>query len=270
MQPNPDTLRFIRHITEDGILTDEEIWSLGNFLNEHPDAQSNWPGNILFEILQHVFDDGRLDPHEVEAIGYYLRGIELQCSFSTRDDAPASPREYPKDLHFDVIEFRLPVLDNQVEVPPSMQFEKSHTVNLLKHECDCAEFAFKRRYLPEGSLGRACKHMVKALDAPDIGCQIPKLDWNSKLFQLVQHHSEMNRSLNPVPSWKILKAEDFDCVVSWGGDHEWAHVYAENDSGGLERYGYNLQQNRWAYGAKPPAADALSRYLTDPNAMQSR
>ncbi|MBL6764289.1 MAG: hypothetical protein ISQ14_04985 [Verrucomicrobiae bacterium] len=269
MQPNPDTLRFIRQITEDGVLTDEEIWSLGNFLNEHADAQNNWPGNILFEILQHAFDDGRLDPHEVEAIGYYLRGIELQCSFSGRDDEPEPAADYPADLRFDVIEFRLPALNDEVEVPPSMQFEKTHRVNLAKHECDCAEFAFKRKFLPEGSLGRACKHMVKALDSPTIEKKIPKLAWNSKLFQLVQHHAEMNRSLSPVPSWKLLKAEDLECVVSWG-DNEWAHVFAQNQDGQLERFGYNLQQNRWAYGTTPPAAEAITRYLEDPNAMQSK
>ena len=93
MQPNPDTLNFIHQITEDGILTDEEVWSLGTFLNEHPDAQANCPGNILFEILKHVFDDGRLDPHEVEAIGHYLRGIELQCCYS--QPQPNAPLELP-------------------------------------------------------------------------------------------------------------------------------------------------------------------------------
>lgn len=265
MQPNPDTLKFIRQITEDGILTDEEVWSLGTFLNDHPDAQSNWPGNILFEILQHVFDDGRLDPHEVEAIGHYLRGIEIQCSFSLSQ--PEAPLELPDDLKFDVIDFRLPVIEERIEVPPSMEFEKPHTVDLLKHECDCAEFAFKRQFLPDGSLGRACKHMVKALDSPTIEKQIPRLEWNSKLFDLIQMHSQINRSLDALPSWKLLKADAFECVVSWG-DKEWCRVYANALEGGLERYGYNLEQDRWAYGATPPGVAAVSKYLNDPEALR--
>ena len=215
MTPNADTLKFIRQITEDGILTDEEVWSLGNFLNDHPDAQSNWPGNILFEILKHVFDDGRLDPHEVEAIGHYLRGIELQCSFTQKEeDQPTM--ELPDDLHFEVIDFRLPIIEEKLAVKPSMQFEKEHNVDLMKHECDCAEFAYKRQFLPEGSLGRACKHMVKALDQPEISTQIPKLEWNNMLFQLIRAHSETNRSLEANPSWKLLKSDVFECVVSWG------------------------------------------------------
>ncbi|MGB0582938.1 MAG: hypothetical protein ACPGVU_24915 [Limisphaerales bacterium] len=265
MQPNPDTLKFIRQITEDGILTDEEVWSLGTFLNEHADAQKNWPGNILFEILKHVFDDGILDPHEIEAVGHYLRGIELQCSFTQREEN-VPVLELPSDLKFEVIDFRLPVIEHKFKVLPTMQFEKEHEVDLLKHECDCAEFSFKRQFLPNGSLGRACKHMVTALDMPEVSVQIPKLEWNAKLFDLIRSHSQMNRSLDPMPSWKLLKAEAFECVVSWG-DQEWCRVYADTPEGSLERFGYHLTEDRWSYGATPPGVSAVTKYLTDPNAL---
>ncbi|MBG86831.1 MAG: hypothetical protein CMO80_08020 [Verrucomicrobiales bacterium] len=183
---------------------------------------------------------------------------------SINDIVPINDHLYLDDD--DVIDFRLPVLEEKLDVPPSMQFEKSHNVDLLKHECDCAERSYKRQFLPAGSLGRAHKHMVKALDAPDIEKQIPRLEWNGKLFELIRVHSDMNKSLEPLPSWKLLKAEAFECVVSWG-DREWCHVYANGENGVLERFGYHLEQDRWAYGTTPPGVESVTRHLTDPEAL---
>ncbi|MBG85506.1 MAG: hypothetical protein CMO80_01215 [Verrucomicrobiales bacterium] len=67
MKPNLETMRRIRHITEDGIVTDEEVLSLGNYLNDSMPARKSWPGNVLFDVLQQVFADGRLDAHELKA-----------------------------------------------------------------------------------------------------------------------------------------------------------------------------------------------------------
>ena len=116
-------------------------------------------------------------------------------------------------------------------------------------------------------MGRACEHMIKAYDSPTIEKQIPRLEWTGKLFQLIRMHSKINRSLDTVPSWKLLKADAFEVVVSWE-DQEWCRVYADTPAGSLERFGYNLEQNRWAYGATPPGVTAVSKYLTDPESLR--
>ena len=87
-----------------------------------------------------------------------------------------------------------------------MEFEKPHNVDLLKYECDCVEFAFKRQFLPEGSLGRACKHMIKAFDSPTIEKQIPRLQWTGKLFQLIQMHSNKDQP-QPRPCAELETAQ---------------------------------------------------------------
>ena len=75
-----ETLRIIRRITADGILTLEEVWDLAGFLNENREARNQWPGNVLWPTMQSVFDDGVVDEEEMSVLGSMLSEICLQAS----------------------------------------------------------------------------------------------------------------------------------------------------------------------------------------------
>lgn len=78
--PHMETLRVIRRITADGMLTMEEVWDLAGFLNNHRTARNEWPGNVLWPTLQSVFDDGVVDEEEMAALGTMLSEVSLQAA----------------------------------------------------------------------------------------------------------------------------------------------------------------------------------------------
>lgn len=78
--PHMETLRLIRRITADGILSVDEVWDLAQFFNESKEARYSWPGNILWPTLQSVFDDGVVDDDEMEALGSMISDIGNQIS----------------------------------------------------------------------------------------------------------------------------------------------------------------------------------------------
>lgn len=75
-----ETLRVIRRITADGILTTDEIWDLAQFLNDNREARNSWPGNDLWPALQSVFEDGVVDENEMEELGRIISEIGTQIA----------------------------------------------------------------------------------------------------------------------------------------------------------------------------------------------
>ncbi len=261
MEPNPDTLQFIRRLTEDGVLTDDEIWSLGSFLNDHTDARESWPGNAIYEVLCSVFADGKLDPHEIEALTLILNGIELQCAgaseanFKQLEDA-APPPEIPIDVH----DFFLPQVDRVMEIQPGSQFEDLCKVNLKEHKCSCTEWMYKRRVLAEKSPGRACKHLVKGFRIAELEEKKLQEEWHPKFVGLISLHCDQDKGFDAIPTWKLIKSGDEEFIVSWG-EKEWCQVYSRNLEGMLDRYAFSLNDKRWAYGAKPLNSDIVDKYF---------
>ncbi len=78
--PHMETLRVIRRITADGILTTDEVWDLTQYLNESRDARNSWPGNVLWSTLQSIFDDGVVTDDELEVLGAMLVDVGTQCA----------------------------------------------------------------------------------------------------------------------------------------------------------------------------------------------
>ena len=259
MQPNPDTIRFLRQLTADGSLTDDEVWSLGNYLNDNHAARESWPGNLLFDILRVIFADSALDPRELQALAYYLRAIELQCAVADDEPAGATP-EPAAEAFFETSDCRIPTIHAELDVAEKGALRKQAHVDLDKQQCNCSEWTFKRKFLPEGSPGRACKHMVQALHSPAVSVQIPALEAQPKLAQILRHHSELGRGLDADANWKLVRADGAEFVVAWG-ETGFVHVFTDNEMGGLERYSYNLESERWAFGQRPPNADLIQRYI---------
>ncbi|MGB0582794.1 MAG: hypothetical protein ACPGVU_24175 [Limisphaerales bacterium] len=260
MKPNLETLRRIRQITEDGVVTEEEVMSMGNFLNENQVARTTWPGNVIFETLKRVFADARLDPHELKALAYILRGIELQCCGALGQLDQIMDDGVPKLAKFDEMELKLPAINEQMQVSASDGDDRISSVDLNKHECDCGDWTSRRFSFADSSPGRICRCLVIALCQPEIEKQIPRTDWNTMFFRLLDLFSESSTAFDPLPTWKLLRFKKFEWVAAWG-DKEWATVYTESKAGKVERYCYHLMEGRWAYGAVPIGANAIKNYF---------
>lgn len=259
MTTNEATVSFIRHVMADGVVTEDEVVALGTYLNENRDARKSWPGTAIFEVLKDVFADGRIDSHEVLGLTKILHGIEIICAGNVTGDTNLTVVPVAEDS--DTKEFKLPVLDQTVTISATSQFDSTHKVNLKRHECDCKDWKQIRSRLPEFCPGRLCKHLVKGFELsaaaqPDFKAACDKL-----FLGLIKVSADTDRGFESVDHWKLLKKEGAQFLVAWGLKSDWCNVYAQSESGRLERFGYHVANKRWSFGSRPPKAGMLKKFF---------
>ncbi len=149
------------------------------------------------------------------------------------------PEEYDQDL--------------QVSSPSS---NESHTVNLYRLACSCADQQERRRY-HRGDLRRHCAHLNAQLRAGDFTRRMPPmaaavidggytLGRRTEMFQVPA--SEEPNSFVPV-------------LISVGDANDWANVFGPDNSGGVRQFGFDVHAGQWADDAAPVAADRIAKYI---------
>lgn len=260
MKPHTDTLNLIRHITEDGLITENEVMALGNYLNSHADAREAWPGNVLFEVLKRIFDDAKVDQGELKALGLILRGIELQCmgTFGVADLQIED--DFPADLIVKETAIELPPLQCVITVKSPMADAPEYDVNLTTQECGCEDWMKRRSQFPFGSPGRICKHMLFAiLDSSDEKAMLSST-WHRDFLKVLNYLAKKDRAADVFPTWELLEAGERWWVACYGRG-EWSVVFTENAEGDLDRYAHNVHEGRWAYGKMPIGVRAIRAYF---------
>ena len=63
-----DILVLCESIMEDGELTYDELYRLAEWLNNHQEACSNWPGSLLVAPLQKAWADGKVTKTEARQV----------------------------------------------------------------------------------------------------------------------------------------------------------------------------------------------------------
>jgi hypothetical protein len=75
-------------VLDDGEITEERAYQLGDWLNQHEEAAEHWPCNQLIEPLQAVWVDGAANPQELQRLARVL--IRLQEEWALRKGAMAT------------------------------------------------------------------------------------------------------------------------------------------------------------------------------------
>lgn len=228
-------------IISDGELTYDEVYQLAEWLNNHREACENWPGNQIVKPLQEVWADGKLTKTELKRIGKLLVQIAhlwaQHCAENAkRDDVfPAWKKQA-----FDLSTAKLPMIPVTVRVQSHSDVGTVYEVDLSSPSCSCPDWMGKRRRLPVGHLSRCCKHVIDAYNqaAPENG-------WPGWIGAFFMHGWKPH----PEQEWGVI-GSDGDIVLYSTGPNGWADVYAKSE-GLYERYGYNVNENRWSYGVKP-------------------
>jgi len=70
-----EMLARVRGVLSDGVVTDEEARALTAFVRARPEVGLRWPGDVLLRRLAAIFDDGRVDEGEREALVALLNRI---------------------------------------------------------------------------------------------------------------------------------------------------------------------------------------------------
>jgi hypothetical protein len=242
MTPTQKTIGFLRTLTADGLLSSEEIWSLGKFLNENETSVEVWPGNLLLPMLGSAFEDGHLNEEEMDVLASTISSIEQEWATKNPHLHPPGP---PGPLP--VNPPQMPRLELTMEMPSSRE-EKAFVINLMQHTCTCPD-SHQRKVWPVAHPGRCCKHMANAFSRTGK----PMEPW----FQTLLDDCFMRgRGTDPVDDWLLAQVPKVKPALISGGPSEWCSVFvAENK--GYERFAFNRVTSRWSYGAAPTLARAI-------------
>ena len=261
MSANQATIDFIRQVMADGIVSEDEVISLGTYLNENRDARKSWPGSAIFEVLKDILADGKIEDYETVGLSKILQGIERICAGDTMGDTGVTQVAVAKKS--DTTDCTVPTLDQKITISAANQFDSGKMVDLKRYECECNDWLIKRTTLPIGCPGRMCKHLVKGFELACSGNPDIKKSCDKLFLALINSSSDTNRGLDGVANWKLLSKDDVHFLAAWGPKSEWCNIYTENASGNLERFGYQIKKKRWSFGARPKKAGILKKFLKE-------
>jgi hypothetical protein len=260
--PHAGTLEVIRKITDDGILTEREVWDLAEYLNDDSRARADWPGNTLYPILHEVFEDGVLSNEEMERLAGVLSEVEHQCAKQNTVPEPTSTATTPEPptLSMDAIKverYELPKVQKTVEIPCKPSGEL-YRVDLAKHTCTCPAWFGNRKKFEVGNPRRACVHIIDAFwkEITDGAAKnIPRIFAN-----MVEELSNRGRGIDHQSDWKFLQVDTLPHIVSTGHP-EWNAIYAPGEGVKFDRFAYSVEEQRWAYGRAPRSRRYLEQFL---------
>jgi hypothetical protein len=167
---------------------------------------------------------------------------------------------------FEVVRISNPVLSlPEHRVIPDQEIESYSDENILysvsasEMSCTCPDFKKYRKGIPVNDPRRACKHVYSVM--ADNGL----LSNLSELALAILESPSKNRTLTTV---KLASGNE---VSICHGGNEWVDVFTrkrrKGDSGGLysgkyDRFGFNINEQRWSYGDAPPGAREIRSVLS--------
>ena len=247
-----ELVAFCASIVSDGEVTEDEAYSLAEWLNEHPDVAETWPATELIQPLQSIWADGTASTRERHRLARILISIQREWPKRSRlQTAISSAKAFPEIAYRDVAEPRLPSLKFQTKIPSRTNAGVSYKVDLTGPSCTCPDWHGRRSRLPDGHLSRCCKHIFDAY------AQLPETlttaDWLEAFLELAW-------PANPKTEWQLITINSHPVLYSSASDKGWANCFAK-DGPSYDRYGYNVDERRWAYGAQPHSAWAISEAI---------
>jgi len=253
--PQDRTLTLIGRITEDGVLSTEEVYELAEFLNENEDACQVWPGDILHKLLLQVFEDGKLSDDEMEELGTVIRGIEKEASEAEEQTTWEPASSDGSTPTYDIIPMIAPTIAGKQVSGKDSDGEKFQA-DLGELICSCEDWQKNRNHLPEDCPGRLCRHLIAELNREK--ASLP--DVNAVMSWLLGERTQRGKGMHPVEFWNLLLMDEGTCLVAFGAS-KWSHIMVPIDEEVHDRFGYNFDECRWSYGRKPMGFQPMKEYV---------
>ncbi len=250
-------LQLIERVSEDGELSNQEIYQLAKWLNENPDGRKSWPGNVFLPLLKQCFADGKIEVSEARAVAKLIQLVRREWARANAkpmqavavDAVEVDPVE-AGIADFDDSQPLLPLISRIVEVSSLSEPGVVYNVDLAGPYCDCPDFASYRSKLPEGHISRCCKHVMQAYSEVR-----PETGWPSWLESFL----EAGFRPQPAQKWQVYKSDIGAYLVS-SAHPAWGNVYARFDHE-VERFGYSIDEDRWSYGKEPVEGAILAELV---------
>jgi hypothetical protein len=244
------TIRFLRALTLDGLLTSDEVWSLGKFFNENPECSESWPGDILVPMLESAFDDGILSEEEMTLLADTISSIESE--WRARNPRAAEEQE-EEMLPVGAQPALIPVIDARFEIG-SHRGEESYVVALNEPSCTCADWQ-PRRAFPPRNPGKCCQHIAHAFTR------------TGKVFEpwfqaLLDDCFARSNGTSVSSNWLLLQIPGSKPVLVAGDPDRWCSVFAVGDDG-YEKFAFHGRDGAWYYGDAPKRARLIERAIRE-------
>ncbi|HYE32467.1 MAG TPA: SWIM zinc finger family protein [Methylomirabilota bacterium] len=254
MNVRDELLRLCHLMTDDGELSGEEVWKLAQWLNDHPEATMDWPGDKLARVLQEVFANGEPQVNELFQVAEAIREVEEEeasrallaspsALIAEDEAAPASEAELPL----------LPSLRQVVQMDCTTE-AKEQVVDICDHTCTCEEWQKHRSAFPARHVKRMCKHVAKALLEHK-----EELNYGDLIGCLIETCVRRGRGTTIHGEYVAVIPPSGMALLSHA-DAEWVNVYALNSSK-YERFTYSLHDKRWSFGQTPKDSLALRNFI---------
>lgn len=157
------------------------------------------------------------------------------------------------DLH-------LPAINKTVYFTPDRPLDKQIAVDLCNHTCSCPDWFSHHKHLSSDSVGRLCVHIVNAYCEVQEDSNTMAVNWDLNLTHLIFILSEFKLAADAVENWQFIEWDGGDAYVGWGKS-DWATAFVNDGDNRYERYGFNLEEDRWSYGAFPESAELVASWL---------
>jgi hypothetical protein len=198
-------------------------------------------------------------------IAYFMGKDEEEAP--TKRASSSSKKSPPKSKQiFEVVKISNPMLsapengaipDQEIE-----SYSDENTVykaSISEMTCTCPDFKKYRKGVPVNDPRRACKHLYGVMEDNSLLSDL------SELALSILESPSKNKHLTTV---KLSSGNE---VSICHGGNEWVDVFTrkrrKGDSGGLysgkyDRFGFNINEQRWSYGDGPPGAREIKSILS--------
>lgn len=264
-------MELLDRVVEDGELSYQEIIEVAKWVSDNKGAQKHWPVSEFTQMFKGVFADSKIDRSEASEIGKLIQRVRHEWTrknlvLAVAVSAPppvatSPPTRVPTAneaaptldsivaaalMNFKIDRPQLPSIPLQIRMPSESESGIEYLVDLVGPTCSCPDFQTTRASMQRLHLNRCCKHIFKGYSQV-----APANGWPSWL----DAYFELGLRPHPDQSWTVVKLGN-DCVLVSSARNDWANVFVNLISEN-ERYGYNVAEDRWAYGNEPETAQQL-------------
>ena len=252
-QSAPDLVALCASIMSDGEISADEAYNLAAWLNEHPEAARTWPGSELIKPLQEIWADGSANQRDLHRLARLLISVQREWARHPHSGISAIDDDQANAFALADVDYaRLPSVSAKFRVPSQSEPGTFYEVDLAGPSCTCPDWCTWRSHLPLGDLTRCCKHVLyvyaKIVRQESTGGCLTAFIENGW-----PPHPGARWHLGTIGADKVLF-----CTPSKKG---WANVFAK-DGGSYARFGYNVEEGRWAYGLRPVGAEQIAAAIT--------
>lgn len=238
------TLEFLQRISSTEAIDENDAMDLAAYLNDHEGARHSWPGNMLFDFLVNVYEDGSMREYELQALARIVEGVLLQAAGMAAEAAENEPAPLDEDDAPDGA-LLLPDLTYLDDLEPNGQ-PGIPDIFYSNMECDCLDWQSSRRRVPANSPGRICRHLARHMFQNLDLLPVKRIH----LRKLINWSGASQRGLPPQSEWRILPIGEETLIAAWGnGKLCW--VFAPVKDGKLELYSYDLGEKVWSLYNRP-------------------